>query len=115
MDIVEDGRTFYGVYSMHIGLSHPLLKGGFFFWIIFFGGWMMFLSRYRRYRSDPRALACWAVVLINFLFMSVETLWGSSNVVTVILVGFCMGYLGNRKFWVRDSDAETATSSEVNA
>jgi len=113
MDITEAGRTFYGVYSMHIGLSHPLLKGGFFFWLIFFGGWMMFLIRFRRYRSDPRALACWAVVLINFIFMSVETLWGSSNVVTVILVGFCMGYLGNRKFWGRDVAPQLPASSEV--
>ena len=115
MEITEDGRTFYGVYSMHIGLSHPLLKGGIFFWLIFFGGWLMFLARFRRYRSDPNAIACWAVVLTNFLFMSVETLWGSSNVVTVILVGFCMGYLGNRKFWGRESDTTKAMSSEVSA
>jgi hypothetical protein len=101
MKIVENGQTYYGVYSMHIGLTHPLLKGGFVFWFLFFGGWIVFLLRYRRYRSDPRALACWAVVALNFLFMSVETLWGSGNVVTVIMVGFCMGYLGNRKFWER--------------
>ena len=115
MDITENGRTFYGVYSMHIGLSHPLLKGGLFFWILFFGGWLMFLSRYRSYRNDPKALACWAVVFINFLFMSVETLWGSSNVVTVILVGYCMGYLGNRIFWEADSGAYVTASSESQA
>jgi hypothetical protein len=115
LDITEDGRTFHGVYSMHIGLSHPLLKGGFFFWCIFFGGWVMLLFRLKRYRSDPRAVACWAVVLLNFVFMSVETLWGSSNVVTVILIGFCMGYLGNRKFWGPVKDPNTPKQAEVEA
>lgn len=99
MEITENGRTFFGVYSMHIGLTHPFLKGGFFFWLFFFGGWLVFILRLRHFRRDPRALACWAVLLVNFLFMGVETLWGSGNVVTVILVGFCVGYLGNRRFW----------------
>ena len=99
MEITESGRTYYGIYSMHIGLTHALLKGGLLFWLLFFGGWVVFLYRFRRYKDDPRALAAWGVLLLNLLFMTVETLWGPGNVVLVMLLGFCVGYLSQRRFW----------------
>jgi hypothetical protein len=98
LEVKEAGRTYYGIYSMHIGITHPLLKGGLIFLLFFFGGWVVLLIRYRRYRDDTRAQACWAVVLLNLLFMTVETLWGPASVVMVILIGVCMGYMCRSTF-----------------
>ncbi len=111
MDIVEDGRTYYGIYSMHIGLTEPLLKGGLLFWFLFFGGWMVFLVRFRRYKNDPRAIAAWGILLLNLTFMSVETLWGPGNVVLVMLLGFCVGYLAQRRFWETSQPADPVEPS----
>jgi hypothetical protein len=95
-DVSVGGRSFWGLTECHVGFVMPILKGGIVFWLLYFYGWFYALGQFRRIRERPLAVACWGVIGLTFLSLSLEGQIGTQGVIQVFLLGFAIGVCGSR-------------------
>jgi len=95
--IVDTGEgQFNGTSQIEIGHTWPVWKGGLLFWISINALFISLVVSFRKYRNSYFNLACWAFILIHFIFLLGENIWTGPWQFYLIVLGASIGHLLGR-------------------
>ncbi len=93
---LETSSSFkkFSTHVIEFGQIWPLWKGGIFYWLALTTVFIGAIFRQKSARTNYLGLACWAFVLISWLFMFGENFWHTP--LLILLIGCALGYLYNK-------------------
>lgn len=92
--IEVNGAEIPGLSSFEIGSAYLIFKYGIIFYIIMYGYIFILLTRYKKYKREPLAKACWLYLMVFFIMTSFgESFPSVRGVVSTMTLAGVMGYL----------------------